>query len=118
MSYIATQHFLSPLGDQNNPLDNSISLKTFKVLDFMHFKFSYHTEHHFFPSLNHQYLPIISEKLKELKPDNYIQAPHISVIKLLYKTPRLYKDNKTLVHLNTKQEVKTDDIKEKLMSMS
>lgn len=115
MSYIATQHFLSPLTDFNDPLENTISVKTWKFFQIFHHNFGLHTEHHLFPSLNNKFLPILSDKLKELEPNRYIKAPHLFAIKMLYKTPRVYKNKNILINPMNHQEVKINEIREKLL---
>ncbi len=51
MSYIATNHLLLPLNAGSNPLDDSMSVITHPLLNRIHFNFSYHVEHHFFPAI-------------------------------------------------------------------
>ena len=52
MSYIATNHMLRPLVDSDDPLDNTLSLRTHWLVDALHWRFSHHVEHHLFPAMS------------------------------------------------------------------
>lgn len=65
--YILTNHFLRPQTATNNPLDNSMSLRSHPLLDRLHFRFSHHVEHHFFPKMGHNMAPQVRRWLE----DNY-----------------------------------------------
>lgn len=92
MSYIATNHLLNPLTQINDPLANSLTVTVPKIVDFFHFNFSHHTEHHIFPAMNPKYMPQVKEAVKELWPDRYNEMPHWKALRALWKTPRLYRD--------------------------
>jgi fatty acid desaturase len=61
MAYIYTNHMLSPLREDNDPLLTSVSLKLPLFLDCLHGNFSHHSEHHVFPGLNGRYLPLVRQ---------------------------------------------------------
>jgi len=105
MAYIYTQHLMCPMTDQNIPLINTTSVKTLPLIDFLHHNFSYHVEHHMFPTLNAKYLPYVSKKLVELCPEHYRRLSHWAALKLLFKTPRVYKDAHTLIDPYTREEL-------------
>lgn len=90
MSYIATNHMLSPLTPVNDPLANSLTVRVPRLLDILHFHFSHHTEHHLFPTMNPRYAPRVKALIQELWPDRYQELPHWQALWLLWKTPRLY----------------------------
>lgn len=75
MSYIWTNHMLNPLCESNDPLLASTSVSVPPVLDLIHSNFSFHTEHHIFPSLNSDYYPLVSKLLKEHFKDRYNHLP-------------------------------------------
>lgn len=92
MSYIATNHLLNPLTHTNDPLANSLTVRTLPIIDMLHFNFSYHTEHHIFPRMNPKYHPALQAKVKERWPDRYCEMPHWQALLYLWRTPRLYRD--------------------------
>src|SRR5204862_6715984 len=71
MSYIFTNHSLSPLGDVNDPLLNSLSVTTPRVLEILHLQFGYHVEHHLFPAMSGRHARRVREELVRLWPDRY-----------------------------------------------
>ena len=82
--------------DVNDPLVNSVSLKMPKIFDLLHFNFSYHTEHHLFPSINSDYYPHVQALLQTHYPESYNLIPGAKAWRLLMKTPRHYRDEVTL----------------------
>jgi fatty acid desaturase len=96
MFYIYTNHFLCPMNEVNDPLVNSVSLKMPKIFDLLHFNFSYHTEHHLFPSINSDYYPLVQELLIDRYPETYNLIPFGEAWQLLMGTPRHYRDEVTL----------------------
>lgn len=88
--YILTNHFLRPQTGSNNPLDNSMSVKTWRWLDPLHFRFSHHIEHHFFPKMGSNKAPRVRQWLKANYPERYTCPSHWKAIRLLYATPRVY----------------------------
>src|SRR4029453_150955 len=114
MSYIATNHFLRPLVDTYNPLVDSMSVTTLKVLDFFHLNFSHHVEHHFFPSMNWHFTPLVRRSLIAHFGGQYQSPYHWKALYWLFKTPRLYEDAQTLANPFTGERVKIRDVEEKL----
>lgn len=107
MSYISTNHNISPYTRVNDPLVNSLSVSNHPVLELLHLNFGYHTEHHLFPNLPMSKAKFVSQKLKELYPEKYMLMPKAKALKLLYSTPRIYKNRETLVHPITNKEYET-----------
>lgn len=95
--YILTNHFLRPQTVSNNPLDNSMSLRSNPILDRLHYRFSHHVEHHFFPKMSSTMAPRLRKWLEENHGDRYMAMPHSTAIKYLYTTPRVYKSATELV---------------------
>src|SRR5262249_34556481 len=92
MSYVATNHFLRPLVDSYNPLVDSMSVTSPRWIDFLHLNFSHHVEHHFFPSMNWRYTPLVRRSLLDHYGDRYNSPYHWKALYWLFKTPRLYED--------------------------
>ncbi|WP_336367083.1 fatty acid desaturase family protein [Marinobacter sp. C2H3] len=103
--YILTNHFLRPQTATNNPLDNSMSLRSHPLLDRLHFRFSHHVEHHFFPKMSHNMAPRVRAWLEAHEPERYVAMPHGTALKLLYRTPRVYRTPTELVDPNDERRV-------------
>ena len=95
-SYILVQHLLCPLTDKNDPLENTLGVTTLPFLDRIHFRFSHHVEHHFFPEMNHVELPQLRKLLMADYPNRYRCMSHLRALTLLLTTPRVYQDQATL----------------------
>ncbi len=99
-SYILTNHFLRPQTDINNPIDNSMSLKSWPILDKLHFNFSHHVEHHLFPRMPMNKAPRLRQWFLDNMPERYVCPPHSVALKYLYATPKVYADALTLIDVN------------------
>jgi fatty acid desaturase len=97
MAYIATNHMLNPLLEEDDPLMGSLTVTVPRLLDVIHSNFSHHTEHHIFPAMSARYVPHVKRLLKELWPDRYHEMPLRLALGALWRTPRLYLDNVRLV---------------------
>lgn len=75
MAYVFTNHFLNPITHDHDPIAGTTSVIVPKFIDRLHCNFSYHTEHHLFPSLNADYYPLVSAALKVEAADRYRQVP-------------------------------------------
>lgn len=100
MAYIYTNHMLSPLGEVNDPLESSLSLRVPAWLDLLHLNFSHHSEHHVFPSLNSSYYPLLRQLLLRRYPEHFRLLGAKQAWRLLLSTPRLYRDPGCLTSLN------------------
>jgi fatty acid desaturase len=107
MSYVATNHNLSPLTKVNDPLVNSLTVTNKSVLEFFHLNFGYHVEHHIFPTMSAVHAKKIHNLLKSKFPERYQFMPKREAIRKLYETPRIYKDSTTLIHPMTGQTAPT-----------
>ena len=65
MSYIATNHFMRPQTETNDPIENSMSVTTLPLIDKAHFNFSHHVEHHLFPRMSAASAPAVRAWLQE-----------------------------------------------------
>ncbi len=97
MFYIYTNHMGCRMTSINDPLINSASLRVPKIFDLLHFNFSYHTEHHIFPSINSDYYPMVQELLNVHYPDRMNLIDAGEAWRLLMETPRHYKDEVTFI---------------------
>ncbi|WP_404790341.1 fatty acid desaturase family protein [Altericista sp. CCNU0014] len=95
MFYIYTNHMLSPMTAINDPLINSVSLRVPKLLDLLHFNFSYHTEHHIFPGMNSDYYPVVQALLLLHYPKRFHLLPFRRAWQTMLDTPRHYRDDRT-----------------------
>jgi fatty acid desaturase len=101
MSYIATNHNLSPLTKVNDPLANSLTVTNHPILEVLHFNFGYHVEHHIFPTMSGAYTKHVHEILKADYPKTYHYMPKWKAMRMLYKSARIYKNSKTLINPET-----------------
>ncbi len=103
--YIYTNHLLCPITNVNDPLINSVSIKVPKLLDLLHFNFSYHTEHHIFPGLNSDYYPQVRDCLTRLYPERMSFLTARDAWRLLLDTPRHYLDETTFTDWDGVEQV-------------
>jgi fatty acid desaturase len=101
MSYIATNHFLNPLTEVNDPLANSLSVTGPRWLEVLHLHFGYHVEHHLFPTMSSRHGPAVRAVLQQLYGDRYLTMPHTRALRLLYTRPKLHRDHDTLIDPRT-----------------
>ncbi|MCC6278862.1 MAG: fatty acid desaturase [Oligoflexia bacterium] len=101
MSYISTNHNLSPLTNTNDPLINSLTVTNHPVLEFLNLNFGYHVEHHIFPAMSGAYTPLVHRELKRLYPDKIQVMPKWKAMKALYQTSRIYKSSHMLINPET-----------------
>jgi fatty acid desaturase len=104
--YIFTNHLFLRMTEVNDPLVNSVSLTVPRWIDWLHLNFSYHAEHHIFPSLNSDYYPQVRQLLETEFADrmHYIYTPR-SAWQNLLTTPRQYKDETTFTDWQGKTTV-------------
>jgi fatty acid desaturase len=103
MSYIATNHNLSPLTRVNDPLVNSLTVTTNPVFEWIALNFGYHVEHHVFPTINGIHAKKVHKLLKQEFGDDFLYMPKSQAMKALYKTARIYKNSTTLINPETGQ---------------
>src|SRR5215468_2279731 len=90
MSYIATNHFLNPLTETNDPLANTLSVTAPRWLERLHLQFGYHVEHHLFPTVSGRHAPAVRDALRRLWGDRYLTMPHMRALRLLYARPKIH----------------------------
>lgn len=102
MSYIATNHFLNPLTETNDPLANALSVTQPRWLEVLHLQFGYHVEHHVFPTLSGRHAPAVRDALVQLYGERYLTMPHRTALRLLYTRPKVHAGHDTLVDPRTR----------------
>lgn len=101
MSYISTNHNLSPLTSVNDPLVNSLSVTNFRIFEWFHLNFGYHVEHHLYPTVNPKHAKAIHYELVRQFPEVYKIMPKWKAMRALYRTARIYKNAHELIHPET-----------------
>jgi fatty acid desaturase len=97
ISYILTNHSLSPLTQVNDPLLNSLSVTLPRPLEVLHLNFGYHVEHHLFPAMSPAFAPAVRDELQRRWPNRYQTLPMFTALARILATPRCYKDDVTLI---------------------
>jgi fatty acid desaturase len=100
ISYIATNHFLNPMADEDDVLASSLSVtlpKWLSWVDVMHCRFGAHVAHHLFPRAPSKYARQIEAKVQQLWPDRFHVMPWRQALKLLAQTPWVYAENGQLL---------------------
>ena len=101
MSFIVTNHGLSPANDDNDPLLSSLSVTIPRWAEWLTLDFGYHTEHHLFPAASGRHLRTVRAALVETWPERYQSLPLGTALARLYATGRVYQDATTLVDPRT-----------------
>jgi fatty acid desaturase len=101
MSYIATNHFLNPLTEVNDPLANTLPVTAPRWLERLHLQFGYHVEHHLFPMVSSRHAPAIRDVLVRLHGERYLSMPHARALHLLYTRPKVHESHDTLIDPRT-----------------
>jgi fatty acid desaturase len=91
MSFILTNHSLSPHTDVNDPLMNSLSLTLPRFFDWLTLGFGHHVEHHLFPAVSGRHADEIGAEVRELWPERYQTLPYFRALGLLHRSPRVYR---------------------------
>ena len=107
MGFILTNHSLSPMTAQNDPLLNSLSVTLPGVLEWLTLRFGYHVEHHIFPSMSSRHAPAVRALLRSRWPGRYQSMSLPRALLMLHRTPRVYKDHCTVVNPRTSRECRT-----------
>ena len=87
MLYLFTNHSLRPHQTENDPLAASTSLAVPRWMDCLHSNFSYHTEHHLFPTLRSRYYPLVSKTLSQRYPHLYHSVSLTEAWRMLFAGP-------------------------------
>jgi fatty acid desaturase len=104
MGFILTNHSLSPLTDINDPLLNSLSVTTPRLVEWLTLGFGYHVEHHLFPAMSARHAPEVHALLRAHYPGRYQSLPLLRATAVLHSSARIYKDATTLVDPSSGRE--------------
>jgi fatty acid desaturase len=73
--YFFTNHGLKPVDDGHDVLAASTTVTVPELCNKLHSNFSYHTEHHLFPTMNPKYYPLVSDLFRKHFSDRYHCIP-------------------------------------------
>ncbi|MGE0545867.1 MAG: fatty acid desaturase [Kofleriaceae bacterium] len=107
MSFILTNHSLSPRVEINDPLVSGLSVTTPAWVEWVTLRFGYHVEHHLFPAMSSRHAPDVRALLREAWPGRYQSMPLLTALAGLHRTARVYKDAVTLIDPRTGREFPT-----------
>ena len=97
MSFILTNHSLSPQTEVNDPLLNSLSVTGPRWFEWLTLHFGYHVEHHLFPSMSARHAPTLRRILQTRWPNSYQSLPLPRALRALHRTARVYETQTTLL---------------------
>ena len=97
MTFIMTNHNLSPLSPVNDPLVNSLSVTLPRALEWLTLDFGFHVEHHVLPTISTRHGEVVRDQLIAKFPGRYQTMPLTRALVHLYRTARVYKDDVTLI---------------------
>jgi len=97
MSLILTNHALSPHTHVNDPLINSLSVSGPRFLEWLTLGFGFHVEHHLFPSMSARHGREVRRVVRKLWPERYQGMPYFRALRLLYRSPRVYRTDTVLI---------------------
>lgn len=104
MSFILTNHSLSPLTEINDPLRNSLSVTTPRLIEWLTLGFGYHVEHHLFPAMSARHAPEVRALLRARYPGLYQSMPLYRATAALHGSARVYKNATTLTDPSSGRE--------------
>jgi fatty acid desaturase len=97
MSFILTNHSLSPLTEVNDPLVNTLSVTVPRFFDWTTLRFGFHVEHHLFPSMSSRHAPRLRQLILARWPERYQSMPLLRALAQMIRTARVYKQPTLLV---------------------
>ena len=107
MSFILTNHSLSPLLEVNDPLAGGLSVTAWRWVEWITLGFGFHVEHHLFPSMSTRHAPKVRALVRARWPERYQSMPLVAAVARLHRTARVYKDAITLIDPRTGHEFPT-----------
>lgn len=85
MAYVFTQHFLNSIEHETDPIRGTTSIVVPRWIDRLHCNFSFHTEHHVFPTMNSAYYPLVSKALQDEAGADYSRISAADAWRRLWK---------------------------------
>lgn len=107
MSFILTNHSLSPRVEINDPLVSGLSVTAPRWIEWVTLQFGYHVEHHLFPAMSSRHARVVRDLLRKRWPERYQSMPLRAALRELHRTARVYKDAVTLIDPRTGREFAT-----------
>ena len=107
MSFILTNHSLSPLVSVNDPLVSGLSVTAPRWVEWITLRFGFHVEHHLFPAMSSRHAHVVRSLLQDRWPERYQSMPLHKALGELHRTARIYKDAVTLIDPRTGREFPT-----------
>ncbi len=107
MSFILTNHNLSPRVSVNDPLASGLSVTAPRLVEWITLRFGFHVEHHLFPAMSSRHAHTVRSLLQQRWPERYQSMPLVTAIGQLHATARVYKDDTTLIDPMTGAEFPT-----------
>ena len=107
MSFILTNHSISPLTDVNDPLVNSLSVTGPRWFEWVTLGFGFHVEHHLFPAMSARHAPKLRSILRARWPERYQSLPLVRALLALHHSGRVYDTPTTLVDPKTGERWQT-----------
>jgi len=107
MSFILTNHALSPRVPVNDPLITGLSVTVPRWFEWLTLRFGFHVEHHLFPAMSTRHAHLVRAQLVARWPERYQTMPLGTALGALHRTARIYKDDTTLVDPRTGAEFPT-----------
>lgn len=101
MSFILTNHNLSPQTAVNDPLVNSLSVTGPRFVEWLTLGFGFHVEHHLFPAMSARHAPGVRDALRQRFPDRYQSLPWARALRALHRSGRVYETPTTLIDPKT-----------------
>lgn len=101
MSFILTNHSISPHTDVNDPLVNSLSVTGPRWFEWLTLGFGYHVEHHLFPAMSTRHAAPLRAILRARWPQTYQSLPLLRALRALHRSARVYETRTTLVDPKT-----------------
>jgi len=99
--YIATNHMLTGYHEaEHDPVAQTVTLELPGWVDFLHLRFSHHTEHHLYPTAGPAAYPAIRRALQAHYPDRYHSLTLPQALRLLFASPIAIAGPDTLAHAN------------------
>ncbi|RYZ06130.1 MAG: acyl-CoA desaturase [Myxococcales bacterium] len=101
MSFILTNHTLSPHTNVNDPLVNSLSVSGPRFFEWLTLGFGFHVEHHLFPAVSGRHARELQTVVQRLWPERYQQLPYLRALLALHRSPRVYETSTQLLDPRT-----------------
>ncbi len=101
MAYILTNHALSPHSAVHDPFVTSLSVTVPRWVDWLTLRFGFHVEHHLFPWMSSRHAPEVRKLINARWPDRYHSMPLVRALGAVYRSPRVYADDTTLIEPRT-----------------